>query len=214
VNNLPVGKTAPPIVADYWYRRVPSTDGDGHDGTVRHIEATTSPVPHQVNLLVFLHGGCHSSTLMPRKGQRPNPTDNCWPIYANIRRLVNEFPSLAVTILVNTHGAIGNSPPLPPAAEADTLAKLFLDYHRLPATLAVVERPFFRIPGADRRRIDTETQNEVNYGLGTPGTFANFGHALLIDQDGMIVKNIDMKRDSMLKIRGLIEALLRRGKTK
>lgn len=208
---IPAGIEAPGIIADHWYQY-----NNEQPGSYTKIDSFTSPVADSVNVIVFLHPGCHEAGISSTTG-RANPGDgSCWIGYAALKRISQDYPDVKLTIVTNTHGSLGRGAPLSPAEEADTLAAYFLGFHRLPATLAVVDRPNFRLPGLDRRRIDTETENEVNYQIGFSSSIATFGNAIIIDRDGKVVE-IAMPvhiRKAELHIRQFIEAVLAQNKTK
>jgi hypothetical protein len=95
-----------------------------------------------------------------------------------IRRLHAKYgDSLDIALLTRTAGFIGDSPPLEPAAEADSLRVLYQDVQHLPVTVAVGETPFHRLPAPDGRRIDDPPP---------PGVDAFAFPMLLVDQHGVV----------------------------
>lgn len=202
--NGPLGEVAPSLEAQHWFQ---SMGNNGEAGNYEGIGPVARPLKGKINLVVFLHGGCHDMAITIQHG-RPNPSINCWPMLSTLRRLKADFPDLEITGLVNTHGNIGKAPPIEPAAEADTLADYFLGFHRMPAVLAVNEREFFNLPGLDRRRIDTESENEVNYQAAGLGQVIGVGGAIILDEDGKIVHVVqNFLREAQLDVRKYLEIL-------
>lgn len=204
--NGPLGEVAPPLVADHWYKR-DSAVSSGYT----NIPAATIPVSGRINLLVPMHGGCHNEAVTTLGATRKNPSGGCWPSYATLRRIKKEFPQVEITFLVNTHGNIGRAAPLNPAVEADTLADFFLGFHKVPGSLAVVERDYFKLPGLDRRRIDTPTENENNYTLGAQGSVLHYGSVLVIDENGKLVHIMQNLREAnQIKLYEFVKVLVNR----
>lgn len=204
----PLGIQVPPIDADYWFQSVPDSEG-----TYKRIDSFTAPVTNTPNLLVFLHAGCHEDRISVLQG-RDNPGEgNCWATYSMLRRIKNDYPSLQITVVASTHGNIGQAAPLSPAEEADTLASYFLEFHKLPVTLAVIDRPNFRLAGLDRRRIDTPSDNEINYQLGFNASFSNVGSAIILDKDGKVAEVASgmLNRGVELNIRRFLDAVVAQG---
>lgn len=148
------------VNGDFWFRSIANV---GSDGTVlltdqyRDAIPEARPVPGKINLVVSMQGGCHTST--PRANERiarDNGPIGCWRLFSAIRRMKKAYPELEITIVSSTFGFFADAPPLEPADEADTIAKYFLGFSKLPATLVVQKTSFFRLPGYDQRRIDTD----------------------------------------------------------
>lgn len=182
--NSPVGMAVPPLGGDFWFQSDSSLNETSGAISYHKIAAETRPVPGQINMIVFLQGGCHDRTVGLRFG-RGNGGHRCWPMFAAIRRMKQAYPQLVITVASKTYGSLGNAPPIPPEEEADTLAKYFLGFHHLPATMVVSMTKYFRLAGLDQRRIDTETTNEQNYTI-NGFSLAKHKNVLLIDQAGKI----------------------------
>ncbi len=206
--NNPVGLEVPPLEGDFWYRSVKATQSVSAVERYRKIEPYSRPVKGKINLIAFLQGGCHASSFMIRGG-RNNGNMSCWRIFSAIHRMKNVFPDLEVTVVSKTYGSVGDAPPVGPSEEADTLAKYFLGYHRLPATLVVSKTEFFRLAGLDQRRIDSKTANESNYTLNNI-SYATPGSILLVDEAGRIVSQWNINRDEESTIRRIIAAVFSR----
>ncbi len=75
--------------------------------------------------------------------------------------------------------------------------------------MAVTNTDYWRLPSHDRRRINNETANEVNYTFG--GRFpVGERNSYLVDQDGLLVHIREMNRYSEADFAELIEILLER----
>lgn len=110
--------------------------------------------------------------------------------YNKMRRYKELYPDLEIIVLSDTYGTVGQLGPLTPADEADTLAKLFLGYHRVPAHLVVEHTPFFHVDAPDGRRIDLPTpQMEL---LGRTRTLYDYngGITWLTDKEGYVVAQL------------------------
>ncbi len=147
-------------------------------GSVPHGEL---PVPNRVNLFIRLQAICHAEG-RARSGDHPT-NSACMPIYAQLRRLKQHFPEIEITILTSTYGNVGMLPPLQPVDEADTLAKLFLGFHHVPARLVVEKTQYFRVAQPDDRRIDLPTP----YVDSLTATFNRPPKMYLIDKEGKFV---------------------------
>lgn len=160
---ISIGLQVPSLKGDFWFQRNDTVSLNRNGSTAyQKIPPETRPVTGKVNAIVFLQGGCHTSTPSSNRGRNNNPA-NCLPQIAALRRAKLAFPELQVTIVTNTYGNIGDAPPLEPAAEADTLADYFLGFHRIPGVQIVAKTPYFRLSGLDRRIIDGERANTSAY---------------------------------------------------
>lgn len=170
------------------------------------------PVRGHVNLIYTLPSYCHAEgrfrVIDFVKGRSISARD-CAPVYSMLRRLKQRVPELEITILSGTYGTAGQLGPLQPKEEADTLAKFWLGWHRIPARLVVEEIPFFMVPEPDSRRVDLPTpyaallQREATFPL-----------IILTDQDGVQIGLLGRYKDQFEaedNIR-LVETLVRRGR--
>jgi hypothetical protein len=183
-----IGLPAPRLTGDFWFSAKMPSDINSKESTTQpytKVDSSVRPVPRKVNMIVFFQGGCHSFTPKIPFG-RSNGSSICWPTVAAIHRLKRAYPDLQITIVSKTFGSLGNAPPLSPTEEADTLAKYFLGFYRLPATLIVATTDYYRLPGLDQRRIDQASQNEVNYTFRGKMNSAH-GTILVTDLDGKVV---------------------------
>lgn len=159
VENVEVGATFPNLTGENYY--VATNNKSGNSGLgFKKIGAVPDgqlPVSGRVNLLVYLPSICHAEGT-PRTGDAPTRSA-CMSEYAHLRRIKNRFPEVELTVFTNTYGTVGALPLLKPDDEADTLAKLFLGHHNLPAHLVVETTPFFKVAEPDGRRIDLLTPN-------------------------------------------------------
>ncbi|HEU4588167.1 MAG TPA: hypothetical protein VFS11_05950 [Gemmatimonadales bacterium] len=186
---LPIGEVAPPIEAEFWFRR--------NDTTVAR------PIAGKVNLVVFLNQiACF--------GINSRPT--CERIDARLRRLAQRFPALEITLVAQTRGFFSFAAPPAPGEEAALLQRSWLGERRLPGVLAVSTTDFWRLPAPDRRRIDRPTANASRYSFGR--TAMNIGAqwqgvpSFLVDESGTIVHALNDIDESVLP--DLIEILLAR----
>lgn len=65
--------------------------------------------------------------------------------------------------------------------EADTSSDYFLNFHKLRATQVVYKTDFIRLPGYDKRRIDTETDNYIAFKLGSY-SLATYNSIVMVDE--------------------------------
>lgn len=177
------------IEGDFWFRSNATISSDGDvDLTETYSKSSPEvrPVLGRVNLIFFLQGVCHTSSPYGNSRGRKNGYRQCAREFSALRRLKKAYPELEITIISSTYGFFADAPPLAPADEADTLAKYFLGFNKVPATLVVKTTDFFRLPGYDQRRIDTNLDERFTFGgrnLGGHGVF------LLLDEQGLMVLN-------------------------
>lgn len=153
------------VNGDFWFQ---SGANVGSDGSVlltdqyRVAIPEARPVPGKINLVLSMQGGCHTSTpgINARVHRRNGPI-GCWRLFSAIRRMKKAYPELEITIVSSTFGFFADAPPLEPADEADSIAKYFLGFNKLPATLVVQKTNFFRLPGYDQRRVDIDLMKTV-----------------------------------------------------
>lgn len=206
-----VGNTAPVLQGDFWFEskltKVRTVYSSVHD-KYRSIPYVETPVEGKLNLIAFFQAGCHNTT-RPLLYGRDNGTPFCWAPLSTIRRIKEMYPDIQVTIVTKTYGNLGDAPPLAPADEADTLAKYFLGFHRIPGTLVVSNTPFFRLAGLDNRRIDAETENDINYTINGQ-ELSRHGSILLVDEVGKIFHYGDITGAEEAKVKKKIAAVLKR----
>jgi hypothetical protein len=167
-----LGKSAPPLAADFWFGR-PAGD-------------TLFPRSGRVTLVQYLDSRCSFCD------------------YSVLRRLKQRFGDrLDLVLVVETKGHFRSHPPLDPAREAELLRAFYLDFHRLPAILAVSTTPFTRHPAPDRRRVDQKVPAVERYRYGAGG--------LLVDRRGILVfpATTATMRESEALVGRVIEVLLR-----
>ncbi len=172
------------------------------------VNDSLRPVPGKVNVIAFLQGGCHEFSTWEQHG-RKNATMNCWPGISSLRRFKERYPDVEITVVTKTYGLYANGAPLTSAAEADTLASLFLGFHQIPGVQVVAEGDFMRIPGLDNRRIDVGVDYEHEYekeglALATPGLF------LFVDEVGKVFHADGIVGIEEVKARRKVEAVLKR----
>lgn len=190
-----IGATVPQISGDFWYTNLDKHDSDSgniNSQKIKKISPQAIPIAGKVNVIVFLHGGCHSrSEFVPkgRKGSLGGGGTRCWTAAALIKRLKQRFPEIQVAVVSKTFGSIGNAPPLEPQDEADTLADYFLNFYKIPGIHIVAKTDFMRIPGYDRRRIDLEVPYELDLTFGEE-KLGNGGNVLIVDEIGRVVHSV------------------------
>ncbi len=159
-----IGTILPQIRGDFWYTNLMASNGEGTSIALSDnpskISPQVRPVVGKVNAILFLPGGCHSQSPKVLYGRDNGSGRGCWSTISLIKRLKNRFPEMEITVVSKTFGSIGNSPPLPPKDEADSLADYFLKFHKIPAIHVIAETGFIRMPGYDKRRIDLDVDYE------------------------------------------------------
>ncbi|HEX6536665.1 MAG TPA: hypothetical protein VF041_18910 [Gemmatimonadaceae bacterium] len=178
----PAGAVAPPIEADFWFRRADST--------------VPRPTRGKVALVVFID-------------QLRCASQNCFAEYATLHRLAQRYPELEITLLARTHGYLSDMAPPPPAEEAERLRRFWLDERQLPGALAVHTTSFWWLPEPDHRRVDHDDPNDERYQfhLAFRGTAA-FERAILVDRNGVVVDDSYIAGNSgELRLYQLIDAV-------
>jgi hypothetical protein len=160
--HFPIGRHAPPIDADFWFRRNDSS--------------STRPTKGKVSLVVFLDWDC-----------RLTSGGACWPASASLHRLGQRFPRLEITSVTRTRGWFSEMTPPTPAEESQALREWWQGFHQLPGALAVKTTDFWRLDPPDLRRVDRPTSNETNYSFGRSWQLEP-GMAFLVDKNGVIVE--------------------------
>lgn len=207
--NVPYGEPAPMLEADIWL-------GCGDRCEPR-------PAPGRVSLVVFFY---HSKVR-----ERPREEHVCTQVITNpqevraqcarlvytLRRLIERFPELDVTIVTRTFGFFGFVKENVTAEVEAELLRRWLESFGVRATIAMTETQHWRLPNHDRRRIDEPTVNEVNYSFNGPAAPRNNGWSVLIDEDGKIVYDTiilpDRRYDDReTRLAEMIEVLLDRSR--
>lgn len=215
-NRSVVNMEAPWVNGDFWFTNRSNSGlplGRVSKRGRNEVDAFDVPVWGKVNLIAFLRGGCHSSAPPPVQPRwiRLNGRPDCRPLLSTIRRINETYPEVEVTIVTRTYGFFGNSPALEPHEEADTMARYFLDFHKISGHVVVSNTPYFRLSSPDERRIDSDTQNDIDFALlGKSRSF--HGSVILVDRNGKIVIDRefgDFARKGEYYTRKIIQALLR-----
>jgi hypothetical protein len=157
---IPIGEPAAEVEADVW---IGERDGDG-----------PRPTKGRVSLLLFIPTRCD---------------DRCPTGIATLRRIVERFPELQVTLMASTEGQV--NPLLTPtvAEEAAVLRETLVACHRLPGAIAVEDAHPWYLPAPDGRRIEMPTPNEEAYGFGQVAWFAGRFSAFVVDREGTIIEH-------------------------
>jgi hypothetical protein len=203
---MKVGQSAPRLHADFWITPPGATiitSGISGPNSGASDNALVRPAPGKVSLVAFFNHEC-------QRGPRRRNDVTCYGPYAVLRRLGNEFPTLEITLVAHTRGYMGELQPPTPAQEAEILGEWWLGFHRIPATVAVTQTSFWRLPGPDRRRIDNPVGNLTNYALGQPYTIIPNGMAVLVDEKGLIVTETPLHRNTERELRRLVGILMQR----
>ncbi len=164
------------------------------------------PVPGRVNIVMMeqVQKGYNWNFFKGDAGVSGN-----WEAIARLQRIARDFPAVEITVVTNTSGWFGRIAPPPPEEEAAWIRKLWLGYHKMPGTLVVDTTDYWRIdPPQDRRRVDDDVTNHVNYGF---GGLPNPGGRYLIDQDGRLILTPTLSRGMDERVlSGFIQALVQR----
>ena len=188
----PLGEHAPPIEGDIWLGR--------------ENESGPRPTPGRVSLVVFLDAGecvgvVESAAAMD---------GGCAGSLTTLRRLMERFPALEVTMVAETQGYFMYlKDSITPAREAE-LTKQWLESYGVMAPLAMSRSDTWRLPSPDGRRVTRTSTNRRNYSFGKSWQVSN-RNAYLIDEDGIVVHVREMDRASVAQdFAELIEILLER----
>ncbi len=201
-----IGESAEPLEAEFWFssKNAPATA----------TSDSPRPTSGKVSLIVFLRQGCNNVEIARFWGSKDRATflAECEGTYSSIRRLGQRFPSLEITVVSRTSGYTPTGP-MTPSEEAATLQKWWLDFHQLPATLAVANTPFFRLTGFDRRRIDESVSNDINY-LFEQSSQTEIGNkmAYLIDTNGKVIHSGGLSIQEEQTLKEMLDVIMQRGK--
>ncbi len=184
---LPIAAKAPQLKGDFAFqsRLKKLSDGTiGVTGEYDPIAPDNVVIPGKVNVIFFVQGGCHAYTPIIGYG-RANGDSRCWGEAKALSRIKKYFPNVEITLVSRTFGNLGDAPPLTPAQEADTLAKYFLSFFGIPAKHHIVDGSFVRISQDDRRKVDTESDYQLDYVINGK-RFAQHRSVVVIDKNGEI----------------------------
>jgi hypothetical protein len=203
--NFQIGERAPTLNGNFWFASdAVETEVMGRGPNApRSVVQMSRPTPGRIALIVFLTNQCRGPEA-PHHPKRQNTS--CWDVYALLRRLAQQHPSLEITIVTQTYGYFWPIPPLKPAEEAEWISRWWLGFHRIPAALTVTAADFWHLNDPDHRRIDEPTQNHTNYMFGHGNTVIN-RFAVLTDRDGVIIEAMEIGRDNESVWKQLIEVL-------
>jgi hypothetical protein len=156
----PIGRPAIPITPEFFFRN-PSDRGNRELASRASIAPVSIPKSDRVTLLVFLNNACRDGSTP--LGGRLLDGGECWESYGVLRRIAARFPSLDVTVMTQTRGALGAYLTNDSIQEAELIRSLWHDYHKLPVNIGVSYTPFFRIQKPDNRRIDNPLEHIQYY---------------------------------------------------
>lgn len=177
----PLGYRAPEIVADIWLGR---EDGGG-----------PRPAKGRISLIVFLDPAECTGVV----DAHDDLYGRCARSLIPLRRLMERFPALDVTIVAKADGYfmyLKDSVTLEREAE---LTKKWLESYDVTATLAMSAPESWKLDSPDGRTIRSLTANELSYSFGRIAPVVNRpivanSAAYLVDEDGLIVHTRQMNR--------------------
>jgi hypothetical protein len=179
-----IGDQVSPLYADFWFP-------PGTTTTTAIPPSSTEPVRPSAGkpaLVVFLGQDCRDGREAQGAQRRTYGggfTDqNCFDLYAMLKRVVHRFPSVELTIATQTYGYMWPSGPLEPEVEAGYLRQWWLGFHGLPATLAVTKTLSWFLEAPDARRLYDAVPNANTYLTATRS-------AVLADRNGIIVERFN-----------------------
>lgn len=203
--NQPYGEPAPVLVGDVWL---------GCDG-----RCESRPAPGRVSLIVFYYHG------EPRRGFEGHRHEQCpgviaspeefrlscaAPIYV-LRRLIDRFPDLDVTLVTRTRGHFAYEKESITVEREAELVRRWLESFGVRAVIGMTETDHWRLPNHDRRRIEEPTVNEENYSFdGAPGLMRNWT-AVVVDRDGLVVWRGVIDRATEQTFSDVLQVLFERG---
>lgn len=202
------GIEVPDPVGHFWY----SNENPG--GEIRKIEPVKLIEKGRVTIIYFVQGGCHRDTRPgAREGRSNGRSGDCWSEIYRLRRIMSEYPDIRLVLVSSTYGSFGDAPPLQAKEEADTLADYFLNFHRLRGIHVIYNSEFIRLPKYDDRKVDLDTENQLNYSFGRYNLAAP-NTVLMIDEEGQIFHSgpisIESKNISDERLRIVHERILRK----
>ena len=172
----PIGKSAPPITADFW---------------LNHSDSIVSrPTRGKVSLVVLINQKAFFGSDLEEVS------------WARLRRLAQRFPALEITFMAQTIGWFDKAAPPPPSEEAGLLAHALFAERHLGGALAVTNSAFWRLPSPDRRRINPQMPGLIDYSFGRtfqpPLVVDARINTFLVDQNGLVVDAAPWVDEAML----------------
>lgn len=142
----------------------------------------TLPIKNTISYITAMPTLCQTQARSNEDGKSQPALGTCHSYAAHIRDIKRKFPDIEIIGLSNTYGTVGPLGPLTFDENADTLAKLFLGFHRLPARLVVENTQFYFMAEPDGRRIDIDTPNSEAF-----CSVKNWSCHTYADKDGYMV---------------------------
>ncbi len=190
---ITIGETAPALEGDIWL---------GCDETCE-----ARPRAGRVSLVAFLsHDQCSGVPIRDAMLY-----ENCAGRLISLRRVMERNPEVDVTVVAVARGNVGYvKEDVTPEREAELLRRWLDSFglERAVLTLSVPEH--WRLPNHDGRRVDPPVANHTNYTFGMPMVINN-GMTYLIDQDGIVVHDWFLVRETESEFTERIHILLERG---
>jgi len=132
------------------------------------------------------------------------------PIYV-LRRLIDRFPDLDVTLVTRTRGHFAYEKESITVEREAELVRRWLESFGVRAVIGMTETDHWRLPNHDRRRIEEPTVNEENYSFdGAPGLMRNWT-AVVVDRDGLVVWRGVIDRATEQTFSDVLQVLFERG---
>jgi hypothetical protein len=170
-----VGKPAAPLRG---WQRLDTGAVTSEPGAGTTSEHEVLPRRGKVSLLLFVDASCGGS---------------CYPTYAIVKRLHARYAAagLDVILVTATRGYFRTAHTPSPAVEADSVARYFLHFLKLPVTV-VVEETTFSTDAIDGRRINAQPANKQAYPSRAEG--------IVVDAKGVIrfVSSLNPARERVL----------------
>lgn len=207
-----VGEKAMPLVGEFKYAKNGNSSGSAVSTGVSS-SGTSYPTAGKVSLIVFLYGGCRVETPIVAGKARDQYNSVCFDSYSVLRRLAEEYPDVEMTIVSRTMGYLGQLNPLSPENEASMLRWWWLENHKLPASLIITNTEYFRLPGLDRRRIDSPDENMLNYSYLASqrrNRVIENKTFYLVDSDGTILESGTLDVRSEQKLKPILDIITKR----
>lgn len=138
LNGAKPGQNYPPLNADFWFPTRLTSSHEGFTLVVSTVAMWGGMPP------MYAGRGCLEGFLaLP-----DNAAQLCLPLYEKIRHLADVYGrhGLRIVLLAPTQGYAVRSLPLPPEKEAERLRWYFLDYLKLPVTVAVARSTMDHLP--------------------------------------------------------------------
>jgi hypothetical protein len=119
-----------------------------------------------------------------------------------LRRLMERFPALEVTVVAKAHGFFKYLKDSVTLEREAALTKRWLESYGVTAALAMSAPDSWKLDSPDGRTIRSQTANERNYSFGRTAPGANRpllanSAAYLVDEDGLIVHVRQMNRHAV-----------------